>query len=613
MDYTKKVINLPEFIGSVLKLMPNAPSIIKGFYFAKFLKKDKESGLAKMFNTALKNNPDGAALLYNNQKFTYTELDQWSNKIANTFLSKGLVNGDTIAIFLENRPEFIATVLAGSKIGIGMALVNTSQKGKVLSHSFNLLEPKMIIFGEELVASFHEIRSEINISNNNIYFIPDTELQNKSASEDYLNFNSLVEKNSNSSLEHLIKTIKGYTPLFYIFTSGTTGLPKATVFNNRRNYRSYGLFGLIVMRLKKEDIMYVPLPMFHATGLSVAWGSVLAGSATLALDRQFSASNFWKRIAHYKATSFAYVGELCNYILMQPECEEEKNNTVTKIIGNGMRLGMWKKFKERFNINFIGEFYASSEGNIGFANIFNLDYTVGYGGVPFAIVKYDKEAEKPWTNTNGYMEKVLKGEVGLLIGEITEASPFDGYTNKDSSEKVTLKNVFKTGDTYFNTGDLVRDQGFKHVQFVDRTGDTYRWKGENVSTSEMETILSDHEQVNEAIFYGVEIPGSNGRAGMANITVENNNENNINFESVLIYLNKNCPKYAIPVFLRLSKAEKVDTTMTMKYSKANLKDTAFYLDKVGKDLIYFLSPVSGNYELLTAEIEQKIKNQEIRF
>ena len=613
MDYTKKTITFSEKLIAAATFLSNLPGALEGLYYAKYLKEDSICGLAKQFNRAVKNNPNGKALLFNDKSYTYTELDEWSNKIANSFLKKGLVKGDTISIFLENRPEFIATILGGSKIGIGMALVNTSQKGKVLIHSFNLLQPKMILFGQELIEPFDEVRSELSIEDKDIYFIPDDECQPNQKLDKYSNFNNLVKNESSVSLEHLIPTIKGNTPLYYIFTSGTTGLPKATIFNNRRSHRAYGLFGLIAMKLKKEDVMYVPLPMFHATGLAVAWGSVLAGYSTLALDRQFTASNFWKRIKHYKATSFAYVGELCNYILMQPECEEEKNNTVTKILGNGMRLANWDKMKNRYGIEVMSEFYASSEGNVGFSNVFNFDYTVGFGGVPYAIVKYDKDAEKPFLNEKGYMIKVKKGEVGLLIGEISKKSPFDGYTSKENSEKAILRNVFKNGDAYFNTGDLVRDQGFKHVQFVDRTGDTYRWKGENVSTSEIESILIEHEQIHEAVCYGVEIPGNNGRAGMAEIVTEKEIDENLDFKSVLNYLNQHCPKYAIPIFLRISKKHKTETTMTMKYAKSHLKDAAFYLDKVGQDLIYVLLPGAETYIPLTPELELKIKNQEIKF
>ncbi|MFA9290216.1 MAG: long-chain-acyl-CoA synthetase [Solirubrobacteraceae bacterium] len=611
LDYKEKKISFFEIATSAIKLIPDLPKIIRGFYYAKFLAKDSVCGLAKMFEEAVRNNPKGNALLYNNQSFTYEELDLWSNKIANTFINKGLQKGDTISIFLENRPEFIALVLGAAKIGVGMALINTSQKGKVLIHSFNLLKPKLIFFGEELATPFNEIRNEIEIQDKDIYYLPDNENLNEQIVKKYNNFFPEIEKNKDTSLSHLIPTIKGDTPLFFIFTSGTTGLPKATIYNNRREQRAYGLFGLITSRLKKNDIMYIPLPMFHATGLSVGWGSVLAGYATLALDRSFSASNFWKRIKHYKATSLCYVGELCNYILMQPECEEEKNNTLKKVIGNGMRMGIWGKFKKRYKIEQIAEFYASSEGNVAFSNIFNLDYTVGFGGVPFSIIKYDRELEKPILGKNGFMEEVNIGEVGLLIGEISLKSPFDGYTSKESSEKAILKNVFKQEDAYFNTGDLVRNQGFKHVQFVDRTGDTYRWKGENVSTSEIENIMMDHKQIKEAIVYGVEIPGCNGRAGMANITLEDNENND--FSNILNYLNGNCPKFAVPLFFRITNLETVNTTMTLKYAKSTLKDAAFYLDKVGVDKVYVLLPNESNYHLLTPEIEAKINNKEIKF
>ncbi|MFG9299042.1 AMP-binding protein, partial [Pseudomonas aeruginosa] len=254
--------------------------------------------------------------------------------------------------------------------------------------------------------------------------------------------------------------------------------------------------------LGRDDVLYLTLPCYHNNAVTVCWSAALAGGAAMALRRKFSASGFWKDVQHYRATCFGYIGELCRYLLNQPPCAEERGNSLTCMIGNGLRPSIWAEFKQRFEIQRITEFYASSEGNIGFTNVFNFDNTVGFSPATYAIVRYDLENDHPVRDAKGFMEKVGKGEVGLLISEISAKWPFDGYTDPAKSEAVILRDVFKKGDAWFNTGDLMRDIGFKHTQFVDRLGDTFRWKGENVSTTEVENALGAFDGVEDAVVYG---------------------------------------------------------------------------------------------------------------
>ena len=357
--------------------------------------------------------------------------------------------------------------------------------------------------------------------------------------------------------------------------------------------------------------MYVTLPLYHATGIVVCWCGVIAGHATLALRRKFSTSSFWKDVQKFDASAIGYVGELCRYLMDAPTSENEQRHRVKKMIGNGMRPNIWDKYKARFGVEEILELYASSEGNVGFSNVFNFDNTVGFSPTPYAIVEFDKESNSPVKDAKGWCKKVKKGEVGLLIGKITRRSPFDGYTDPEKNKSVIMKDVFKHGDSFFNTGDLVRDIGFRHAQFVDRLGDTFRWKGENVSTTEVENAVSEYEKIAEAVVYGVEIPNTNGRAGMAAITLsEGTTLTEQDLQQMATEFKKCVPAYAVPVFLRIQK--QVETTGTFKYQKNKLKEQSFDPNKNDERLLVLLPNATG-YCDLTPEIFSNIEAYQYRF
>jgi citronellyl-CoA synthetase len=293
----------------------------------------------------------------------------------------------------------------------------------------------------------------------------------------------------------------------------------------------------------------------------------------------------------------------------QPVKADDIDNSVRVIVGNGMRTSIWNEFKHRFGIKRVMEFYASSEGNIGFTNLLNFDRTVGMSPFPYAIVEYDKETDSPVRDNLGFMKKVKKGQMGLLIGEITAKSPFHGYTDASKTASCIINDALKSGDSWFNTGDIMRDLGFRHAQFIDRTGDTFRWKGENVSTTEVEMMLEEIEDVQEAIVYGVEIPNTNGRAGMASIKPAYR-DGDIDFSLLLAELKKSLPNYAIPVFLRVN--SDVQLTGTFKHIKGPLKESGYDLAK-NKQSIYVWLPDTNLYQPLTEEIQQKIDSGFYRY
>lgn len=601
---TDVAAKIPQFIGKL-------PHLVTGLKQAYLRTPNSPAGLGIAFEKAVKRNPHGYALLFEEQKYTYQQLNDWANQIGHYYLSIGAQKGDVIAVMIENRPELVASVLALAKIGVTAALVNTSQVGKVLAHSINLVNPIALIVGEECRAAVDEIRQELNLAEQRFHWFADQETRQHAATAPahYLNLADeiITFPTFNTPTTH---SVKGKDGLFYIYTSGTTGLPKAVIFTHSRWTLAYGTYGH-VLDLNSDDVMYVTLPLYHATGIVVCWCGVIASSATLALRRKYSTSAFWKDVQKFNASAIGYVGELCRYLMDAPASELDHTHRVKKMIGNGMRPNIWDKFKQRFGVEEVLELYASSEGNVGFSNVFNFDNTVGFSPTPYAIVQFDKEKNEPIRDVNGWCQKVSKGEVGLLIGKITRRSPFDGYTDPEKNKSVIMSNVFKNGDAYFNTGDLVRDIGFRHAQFVDRLGDTFRWKGENVSTTEVENMLCEYPKIAEAVVYGVEIPHTNGRAGMAAITLaEQAQLNEQDLQAMLSCFKKSLPAYAIPVFLRVQK--QVETTGTFKYQKNKLKEQAFNPEKTNEQILVLL-PNSNAYCDMNTEIYSNIQQYQYRF
>lgn len=601
---TDVAARLPQFLNKV-------PNLLTGLKQAYLRTPKTPSGLGLAFERAVKRNPYGDALLFEDQRFSYKELNNWANQIAHYYLSIGASKGDVIAVMIENRSELIATVIALAKIGVTSALVNTSQVGKVLAHSINLVNPIAIIVGEECRAAVDDIRQDLKIAEDRFHWFADQETLKDAgqAPKAYTNLAQIIDDFPKFNVPTTQK-VTGKDGLFYIYTSGTTGLPKAVIFTNSRWMLAFGTYGH-VLNLNEDDVMYCTLPLYHATGMVVCWCGVLAGASTLAIRRKFSTSAFWTDVKKFNASAIGYVGELCRYLMDAPESTADRDHRVTKMIGNGMRPNIWSKFKQRFGIQEILELYASSEGNVGFSNIFNFDNTVGFSPIPYAIIQFDKEKNEPVRDKKGQCIKVKKGEVGLLLGKITKRSPFDGYTDPEKNKSVIMNNVFTKGDSYFITGDLVRDIGFRHAQFVDRLGDTFRWKGENVSTTEVENIVSEYAKITEAVVYGVEIPNTNGRAGMAAITLNAGEAlNEQDLIDMVTEFKKGLPSYAVPVFLRIQEA--METTGTFKYQKNKLKEQA-YDPKKTSDRLYVLLPGENRYCEINDEICENIEAYKYRF
>ncbi|ABC32405.1 Acyl-CoA synthetases (AMP-forming)/AMP-acid ligases II [Hahella chejuensis KCTC 2396] len=577
------------------------PSLLKGYYYYALLKPDKALAIGDIIERNANAHGDCDAVLYRDRRISYQAFNAWANRFAHYFRARGIARGDVIAFNLENRPELLAALAGALKLGAAGAMINTSLRGDALAHCLRLTRPKLIVVGEEQLEAVASAASQIDIAADpqHMLFLADADTlkDHSEAPGGYVDLGAMIKNYPDVNPVISDHPLAGDTAV-YLFTSGTTGLPKAAPSSHRKWFKAYGGFGHMSLALTEKDVVYAPLPLYHGTGLLVCWGAALAGASAIAIRRKFSASEFWSDVRLYRATCFGYVGELCRYLLAQPPGPQDRHHNLRKMIGNGLRPSIWSQFKERFGIEQIAELYAASEGNVGFSNFLNLDNTVGFSTAPYALVKFHEGSREPVRNNKGKLQKVSKGEPGLLLGKITPRWNFEGYTQPEATEKAIIRNAFRKGDAWFNTGDVLREIGWRHLQFVDRMGDTFRWKGENVSTTEVENALDKLDDVEEAVVYGVEIPNMSGKAGMAAI-VAKDKQRGPDMRQLAQAMQEALPAYAIPVFIRVTPS--IAKTGTFKYRKVDLQKNGYQLNKP-EDQVYLWAPETRGYRLLTQEM-----------
>ena len=533
--------------------------------------------------------PQQDAITFENQRYTYAQLNAQANRYARTLKAGGVGRGDVVGVLLDNRPETLIIVAALAKLGAAAAMCNTKQRGDVLAHSLGTVKPKAMLVGEELFDAYAEIRDEPALADlAPVWYVGHSAVG--AAPAGCAHFLEQIADQPSGNLDDA-RRVSSSDTCFYIFTSGTTGMPKASRMSHVRWLRGGAGLGMAGLRLTPNDRFYCPLPLYHNNALTVSWSSVLCAGATFALAPKFSVTRFWPDVRHHKATVFCYIGELCRYLLQAEPHENDRNHAIRAVIGNGLRPDIWDEFKARFQIGRICEFYGASEGNLIFVNGFNMERTAGFCPLPFAVVAYDTDTEKPATDSQGKMQEVEKGEIGLLLNKVTDFAPFEGYTDEAAGEAKLYRGAFKKDDCYFDTGDLVRRQGMRHIAFADRLGDTFRWKGENVATTQVENAVNAFDEVEESVVYGVEVPGADGRAGMAAITPVADAED-FDWAGLAQHLKRELPVYAVPVFARIKPEQEM--TGTMKYRKVDLKKDGYAPDS--GDTVYLLSSDGSGYQ-----------------
>jgi fatty-acyl-CoA synthase len=514
---------------------------------------------------------DRIFLRFGDQQLTYRDANAAANRYAAVLAARGVGHGDVVGIMLRNSPQTVVAMLATVKCGAVAGMLNYHQRGEVLAHSLGLLDARVLIAETDLVSAVAECGGSGGTQTLTI--------------EDLERFAVSAPATNPASAS----AVKARDTAFYIFTSGTTGFPKASVMTHRRWLAALAAFGGLGLRLKASDTLYSCLPLYHNNALTVALSTVINSGATLALGKSFSASKFWDELIANKATAFIYIGELCRYLLNQPPKPTDRAHQVRLIAGNGLRPEIWDDFTKRFGIARVCEFYASSEGNAAFINIFNVPRTTGISPTPLAYVEYDPDTGAPLRDDNGRVRRVPAGQPGLLLSPVSRLQPFDGYTDQESSEKKLVRNAFREGDCWFNSGDVMSPQGMGHAAFVDRLGDTFRWKGENVATTQVEAALASDKSVEQCTVFGVEIPRTGGRAGMAAVQLRDGVQ--FDGQSLASAVYGQLPAYALPLFVRV--VQSIEQTSTFKSRKVELREQAYGSDV--EDPLYVLAGRGEGY------------------
>jgi fatty-acyl-CoA synthase len=541
------------------------------------------------------------ALVSPEASLSYRALAQRVNRYARWALAQRLAPGDVVCLLMENCPDYLAAWLGLTRVGVTVALLNTHLAGEPLEHSIRIVAPRALILGAGFAESVLAGRSAIATR------IPCWVHGEGSAPLPRLDV--ALEDHSAEPVTDGERALPALADrALYIYTSGTTGLPKAAVVSHHRLMQwSHWFAGM--MDITAADRLYDCLPMYHSVGGVVATGATLVGGGTVVIRERFSASRFWQDIRAERCTIFQYIGELCRYLVASPDAEREAaGHTLRLACGNGLRADVWRAFQSRFGIPQILEYYAATEGTF---SLYNCEGRVGAIGrippflshrYPVALIRSDPSSESPVRDAQGRCIRCEPDEVGEAIGRIGASgagTQFEGYADREASGRKVLRDVFEPGDAWYRTGDLMRRDAQGYYYFVDRIGDTFRWKGENVSTSEVASVLATCRGVSEVAVYGVAVPGTEGRAGMAALVVGPQ----FDLMAFRRELSDSLPDYARPVFLRLVGA--LDVTGTFKLRKQELAAQGFDPSRTD-DPLYFYSPLSARYESLGTQRHQRI-------
>jgi fatty-acyl-CoA synthase len=547
------------------------------------------------------------ALSSSESSMTYRQLRARCNQYAHWGLSSGWTGGDVVALFMTNCAEYLAIWLGLTRIGVEVALVNSQLSGDVLAHSIAVVNPRAVIVGADLAARLAAVR---------------TRLPNQVAchvlgagAQDMAPLDGEVSAQSSDAppLARQLPTLDATA--LYIYTSGTTGLPKAARVSHYRLMQwSHWFAGMLDTR--PSDRMYNCLPLYHSVGGVVAAFATLVNGGSVVIRPRFSASDFWRDVRDEGCTLFQYIGELCRYLVNSPPRAIETQHALRMACGNGLRPEVWIAFQSRFKIPRVLEYYASTEGNF---SLYNCEGEVGAIGrippflanrLPVALLRFDIERGEPLRNADGFCERCAVDEVGEAVGLMPDSAAqrggrFEGYADAEATNRKILRGVFKPDDAWYRTGDLMRRDPRGFYYFVDRVGETYRWKGENVSTAEVLSALSASRGVLDGVVYGLKVPGTDGRAGTAALLV------NADFDLAAFRADvaQRLPPYARPVFLRILTS--LEATGTFKPRKQDLVAGGFDPALV-KDPLYFDDARSQRYVPLDAALYAAIAAGQLR-
>jgi len=577
--------------------------LIKVLRQVKDLQPDSTETIADDFEATVDRDPSKSAFVFEGATVSYGEFDARANRIAHWALAQGFKPGDAVALILENCPDYPAVWFGLAKVGVISALINTNLDGAGLTHCISIVDANAIIASGVQAERAKAVLPQLS----NAPKLWDFDAK---AGED---LEAALASQPDTRPDRSVRAdLRGGDSALFVYTSGTTGLPKAAKITHMR-VRMTARASKFLADINDKDRIYNVLPLYHMTGGCMGTAGPLTYGATLILRRKLSVSGFWDDVAEYDANKFVYIGELCRYLINADAHPKERAHNLEMGFGNGLRGEVWRPFVERFDVGTMREFYGSTEGNVSF---FNFDGTIGaIGQLPewagrkmgTAIVKFDIVEEKPVRGNDGFCVRAGVNEPGEVLGRIGTSSreDFGGYHDKKATEAKILTDVFEKGDRWFRTGDLIRRDEEDYIYFIDRIGDTFRWKGENVATNEVSDVISSYPGVDLANVFGVEVPGAEGRAGMVAMTVTGE----FKVEDLATYLSQQLPHYAVPLFLRIQ--PEAETTGTFKFRKVDLVKDGFDPNQVS-DPLWFLDPGTGQYVTLDADCFRRIEQGEYR-
>lgn len=613
-----------------------------------------EANVPSLFNETVIKFKNKVCFYFEDQQWTFSQVDRFSNQVGRYFLHHGSSSSDVVALMMESRPEFVCFWLGLAKVGISTALLNSKLRLQSLAHSVEVVNAKCVIYDQDH-APFVEAAMELFPADIRFLCYDTSVGQADSSHPDVAtpppgdpdqeqhpsHANSFNHELSSHSTAAVPKSSQAQTRfgdiLIYIFTSGTTGLPKAALIRQQRFYVSSFAMSS-AFSISPDEVVYCSLPLYHAVGNNIGVGLALMKGCSVVLSK-FSARRFWDDCRKFDVTVIQYIGEICRYLLAQPKRDDDEKHRVRLALGNGLRPQIWREFQERFAIKDIGEFYGATEGNANMLNTSNHAGAVGFTSPlfkafhPISFVKMDDDWENALRDEHGLCVHCDLGEEGQLVGLIPKGDRllrFDGYVNQQATKKKVLRDVWRKGDAAFASGDIMLTDELGYVYFRDRIGDTFRWKGENVSTAEVEAVLMDILGLEEDVaVFGVSIPGTEGRAGMAVIYVgqgndeleredvrngnicgdissdknKSNSPGTIDLRRLESQVKLRLPVYAHPVFLRFISV--MEATGTFKIKKSSLKEIGFDLRKVD-DPFFVLDAKTVTYAPLTEALYEEI-------